>query len=203
MFFVLGIIRYQLSLPKIDQSNVLFYHNQEIKLVGKIIAEPSYKNNSSSIVVDTLLINTKKVRGLVLVNVPLYANYQYGQILTVDCKLMAPKSFSDFNYKNYLAKNNIFSICQNSTNFSVLLNQGGNVFLGPILVFKQQAQKLINKYFPEPHGSLFSALLLGNRGSMPQDFKNWLSQTGTSHVVAISGLHIVILTTLLETILFS
>ena len=43
---------------------------------------------------------------------------------------------------------------------------------------------------PSPPASLAQALLLGERGRLPQDVTEEFRSSGTSHLLAISGLHI-------------
>ena len=46
---------------------------------------------------------------------------------------------------------------------------------------------------PEPQSSLAQALLLGQRSGLPSDLKEDFRSTGTSHLLAISGLHVGVL----------
>lgn len=46
---------------------------------------------------------------------------------------------------------------------------------------------------PEPQASLSQGILLGLRGSIPQDLRDAFSRTGTAHILAISGLNVGIL----------
>lgn len=43
---------------------------------------------------------------------------------------------------------------------------------------------------PEPHASLAKGLLLGERATLPREFKENLTRTGTTHIVALSGYNI-------------
>ena len=51
----------------------------------------------------------------------------------------------------------------------------------------------LGRSLPEPHASLAQALLLGIRSGLPSELRDDLAQTGTTHLVAISGLHVGIL----------
>jgi competence protein ComEC len=203
LFFILGVIRTQLAWPKVDDRNVQFYNEQKVILIGMISQEPIQQSQQKVIIVKVKQINEQSVKGRVLVKVPLFAPYQYGQELEINCKLTAPENFSQFNYQNYLAKDNIWSLCQSPKEIKILAQDKGNWLLAGIYDFKHAAQEMINKNMTEPQGGLFSSLLLGTGGYLPQDFRNWLSKTGTSHIVAVSGLHIVIMISLIEIILFS
>jgi len=52
---------------------------------------------------------------------------------------------------------------------------------------------VINSLFPEPQASLLSGILFGTKESMPKYFYNALIDTGTLHMIALSGMNISIL----------
>lgn len=62
----------------------------------------------------------------------------------------------------------------------------------------QSACAVIRKNFPEPHASLLLGILLGVKSDLPPEFNDRLVNTGTIHVVVVSGYNIsVLLTTLI------
>ncbi len=54
----------------------------------------------------------------------------------------------------------------------------------------------INSLLPEPQASLLSGILFGTKETMPKFFYNALIDTGTLHIIALSGMNISILTNL-------
>ena len=55
---------------------------------------------------------------------------------------------------------------------------------------------VINSLLPEPHASLLNGILFGIKASMPRTFYNALIDTGTLHIIALSGMNISILAAL-------
>jgi competence protein ComEC len=55
----------------------------------------------------------------------------------------------------------------------------------------------INKLLPEPQASLLNGILWGEKRKMPKSFYNDLIRTGTLHIIALSGMNITILVSLL------
>jgi len=55
------------------------------------------------------------------------------------------------------------------------------------------AISLINRMLPEPHASLLAGMLFGVNANMPGDFYDALIDTGTVHVIALSGMNISII----------
>ncbi len=56
--------------------------------------------------------------------------------------------------------------------------------------FKKRASSVIDKTFPCPQSGFLKAILLGNRSSLPLQWKEHFSRTGTSYILAISGIHV-------------
>lgn len=56
---------------------------------------------------------------------------------------------------------------------------------------------IINSVLPEPHASLLAGILFGTKASIPRDFYQALVTTGVLHVIALSGMNISILVTLI------
>ncbi|NOQ18157.1 MAG: DNA internalization-related competence protein ComEC/Rec2, partial [Dehalococcoidales bacterium] len=58
---------------------------------------------------------------------------------------------------------------------------------------RNRMSQTITQVLPEPQASLAQAVTLGIRGNLPQSVKDDFSRTGTTHLLAISGLHLSIL----------
>ena len=192
IFFILGYWRYQISFPRANANNISFHNNQEIIFQGQIIQKPDEKIDKTNLTIGRIKIDRQSLVGTVLITVPLYSNYQYGDVLEIKCKLQEPGVWKDFNYHEYLARYDIYSVCFRPK-IQVLKTGQGNFFYNKIIVFKNTIQNLINQNFTEPQGSIFSALLLGIKRQIPLKVRNWFSRAGLAHVLAVSGLHIAIL----------
>jgi len=137
-----------------------------------------------------------EVKGDVLVNTSLYPEYQYGDQLRVSCHLERPEKIEDFSYDLYLARYNIYSLCYRPQ-IELLAKNQGNPLLATILGFKGRIQSIFNQTISAPQVSILSAMILGNRRSIPQEVTEDFRKAGTSHIIAISGMHITIISGLL------
>jgi competence protein ComEC len=196
MGFVFGYFYHQQSFDTIDENHIGFYQQQSIKFQGKIIEYPQEELDKLKIVVGEITYQGKSLKGKVLINTLLYKDYQYGDILEVEGKLIAPGKFGKFDYEAYLARQDIYAVCywpqitflEKDTSFS---------FYQSIFFVRNKIKNAINNYFPEPQGSFLSAILLGIRGGVSSQTRFWFAQSGLAHVLAISGLHITILAQIL------
>lgn len=200
VIIALGIFRYQLSIPKIDESKIWFYNGQRVNFEGMVVKEADKRINHTKLTVETseLTVDGQRltVNGKLLVSVSLYPEYQYGDLVSVYCQLKSPEPFEGFAYDRYLAKSKIYSQCS-YPRVKLISRGNGDWLLTNIFKFKARLQQMINSNLPEPQASLFSAITLGARRGVPQELSDKFSITGTSHLIAISGLHITIITVIL------
>ena len=167
-----------------------FNTDEKIIFSGKIVGEPDRRSNFSQYILES------EVFGRVLIKTNLYPEYFYGDVLKLDGKIEKPENFSGFDYQNYLAKDNIFLINQYPE--ITLINRPVNKdFYGHLLGIKKSFIDIINKILLEPQASFLAALLVGARRTLPADLVNAFNSTGTSHIVAISGYNISIISIML------
>jgi competence protein ComEC len=133
------------------------------------------------------------VNSLLSVTLPKYPNYQYGAQLELNGQLEGPQNFSDFDYVRYLARYNIYSVM--AWPKVKVLGQLNN-FYSRLLSIKARAYYLINRALPEPEAGLANALLLGYKGTLNKIEKDSFACCGLSHIVAISGSHLSLLSVL-------
>ncbi len=196
LFFVLGIWRYQISFPKINENHISFYNRQRTVFEGEVVKEPDIRSDEVKLTLGKIKMREKELKGNVLVNVLPYSRYQRGDVLEVECYLEEPGKIDRFNYHEYLSKYNIYSTCS-WPQVKILKEREKIKVYDRILILKNKAKKLIDEHFTEPQGAFISAFLLGFKKQIPSEVRNWFAQAGIAHVLAISGLHISIFSQLI------
>ena len=130
----------------------------------------------------------------------MYPSYKYGDKLQIICNLKAPKQFRDFEYDRFLAKSGIYSLCY-YPQIKLISKNNGSSFYTFLYTVKSKLQKTINSKINEPYAGLARAIILGDKSGITSNMRDSFSKSGISHVVAISGMHISIISTLLMSIL--
>ena len=69
------------------------------------------------------------------------------------------------------------------------------------LILKQRINFGLNKIIPEPQLSLMKSLFFGGKANLPFELKKQIRQVGLSHLIAVSGLHLTIVTQIVSTCL--
>ena len=177
--------------------------------VVKISDEPVFKNNLLRFTADVEegISNGKKtvLSGTLLVAIKDSGAKQlyYGDELLVPAKYnpVEPSYVpAAFNYKNYLANQNIYYQSFFTPKQYVLLNKNtGNPLIAYSLRLRQRlVEKLKNNMRDTDAVSVASTLILGYKADLSNDVLQAYSKTGTIHVLSVSGAHVAIIYVLLN-----
>jgi len=104
-------------------------------------------------------------------------------------KLETPPAFEDFDYRDYLARRGIGSII-NYPQMSLLATGQGNPIQAWVYDVRGELSSALEDALPEPEAALAQGILLGRRASLPDDLRQDLNATNTSHLVAVSGYNV-------------
>jgi len=208
-FLVLGIYRYETADFKIKNNDFLEFNDKKenVVLIGEIIAEPDVRKSNVK-----LTISPQELEGKILVTANRYPEYQYGDRLKISGELLNPqggeedkssslpfataRAFEDFNYKDYLAKDGIFSVMYYPETELLEKNQGNFIFAG-ILNFKNKLRESIYRNLSPPHSSILAAIILGDKRQISDEWKEKLNFAGVRHLTAVSGMHVAVLSAIL------
>lgn len=125
-----------------------------------------------------------------LLKLPAYPRYQAGEIVSFSGVWERPENWSDFRYDRYLARHEIYALL----NFPKTEKVGElKSFLFSVWHFKRKLYRQIISFLPEPEAGLAAALILGYRQTIKAADKTLFSETGLSHLIAISGAHLSLL----------
>jgi len=190
---ILGTLRFNLAQPHFDQATLATYNDQQKSVIveGVIVGEPDARDKYTNVRVeaDKLVITdqpTRTVKGLVLVQAPPFSDFRYGDRVRVEGILQTPIDTSDFSYREYLARQDVYSI-MSRPRLTVLARDQGFAPLGWLYAFKTRAKNVIAQILPEPQASLLTGILPGDDSGIPKSVQEDFRTTGTSHIIAISG----------------
>ncbi len=192
-----GALLYQSTQHPPDGTQVQFYNDRDtVSLEGVVDDQPEARGKSLEFKFTAHKIyisdNSSPVEGGILVRLPFYRSYRYGDVLRLSGKLENPPQFDDFDYRGYLANRDIYSI-MNYPSVNVVATDKGWAPLSWIYSLRNNLSNSLLICLPEPQSSLARAILLGLRGSLPYDLLQAFYMTGTTHLIAISGMNLTIL----------
>ena len=203
IFFASASYSYS-ELHTVNESYLHFYNDQgSVEIRGKVAGDPEARDKSTHLNLSAgeIKLDNKwqPVEGTALLFVPRYPEYRYGDVLLVSGILETPSQFDDFDYKGYLAHQGIYTIMVYP---EIEIEARGEGFkpLEWMYSLRGHLDQTIVKVLPEPQASLAEAIILGIRGMVPSSLKADFASTGTTHLLAISGLHLSIIAGILISI---
>ncbi|RRR67590.1 MAG: ComEC family competence protein [Candidatus Viridilinea halotolerans] len=194
---VLGALRYSAGLPNFGPSHIVTLADQGELVVAGVVAEAPRQNATSQRLILTVeavqtAAGNQAAEGRVLVVLPSYPAYSYGQRLRVRGALSQPRAAEregEFDYRAYLAHRNIFVIMAEPSETRLLTGSSGNPALAALLRLREYCRSILLRTLPEPQAALAVGIMLGIRSTIPEAVANAFAATGTSHILVISGWH--------------
>ncbi len=192
----LGLWRYEFTIPVINESHIAFYADKRLKLRGTVLAEVEKRIDGQRLTIGNLELNNNKLDGKLLVKVYAYPKHEYGEELSVNCLIRKPEPFDSFAYDKYLERYGIYATCYRAQ-INVLSHKNGNFVLRNVLKFKDKLEHQVRLMMSEPYASFLAGLLWGSRSGLPADLLSAFSTTGVTHIIAISGYNITVISVIL------
>ena len=106
-----------------------------------------------------------------------------------------PKNPYQFNYKRYMERKGVYGRTE-VVAFSVVKNNTTG-FMGSIARTRSHLAIVIDKYFNQESSALLKTLVLGKRTDLDNEVYQHYVDAGAVHILAISGLHVGIITAIL------
>lgn len=178
----------------ITQPNIEYGVEQEIE--GQIVKKPVTDYKKQSVVVET---KGQKI----LVSLPHYPKVYYGDQIKFYGKIEKPGKIEDFDYGKYLKKDLIFGTVtapKDPIAYPKKLSSGQGIYKS-LYAISDKFESSVNRVLPEPHASLAVGLVLGIKRNIPDSFKDALSVTGLTHIIALSGYNVTIIVAVLADLL--
>ncbi len=169
------------------------FNGSPVEVYGMVETPPESKNSLSRFELSAREITvdnkTLKTEGTLLVFTSLYPEYRYGDRLRLKGMIDAPPVFQDFDYQAYLAGKGIYSVMMYPS-VEAAGHEAGSRLMAWIYDLRWGMAQSLSSALPEPQAGLAQGILLGIRSNLPDPLKNDLAVTGTSHLLAISGVNL-------------
>lgn len=200
--FTLGGLRF--ALAPVSSDIARFNNAGGLTITGLVAGEPIARDDRLLLRIETQTVTragrTEPSAGLVLVQAPPLAVVRYGDRVNATGNLVVPAEFDTFSYADYLARGGVYSVMPNAA-IEVLESEQGSPFYSAILEIKRRAADAIAVSLPEPQAALLTGILLGDESGIAPQMRDDFAAVGASHVVAISGFNMAILSGVLMGIL--
>jgi competence protein ComEC len=187
ILIAVAIVRFFFYLPKApDYSDVV---GESVSLIGQISEDPDIRLKNKHL---NIKLKDKDVNILIFVGRDVEVSY--GDEVKVKGVLEEPENFTtdvgkEFNYKRYLANKDVYYLIKNA---DIEIVSSGNGSKIKTLLFKLRNSFIrnINRVIPMPESDLANGLILGVRGGFDEETNKEFIDTGTIHMIALSGYNV-------------
>lgn len=196
--FLVGVLAFGFAKAELNQG-IGKLIGSDLVLTGQVISEPDVRDTKSKLIIGDLKSGDQDIEGQILLEVHRYPEYKFGQILKFEGKLEEAPQIDDFSYKDYLAKEGISALVSYPKTVEVTGKSSdwfSKLFMF-LLFIKSQFLQVLNKVIPEPYAAFMAGILVGAKRSIDMRLQLAFALTGTSHIVAISGYNISVITSTL------
>jgi len=198
-----GAWQYDATLPPAEPQGIASYNCPSdqhddcdrplVRFRAVVSGEPDERGSSVRLRLSVREVSVdgrwQETSGGVLMRAPLFPRFEYGDLLEVTGKLETPPASEDFDYRDYLARHGVYStIAYPKT--SLLATGQGNPLWARLYDLRADLGSALADALPEPEASLAQGILLGRRASLPPSLTEAFNDTGTSHLLAVSGYNV-------------
>lgn len=205
VFFIIGIL---ITFMQLKNSILIEYVGKNVELEG-IIEEVTvcdediskYTLNIEKIIYD---MDRDIVKEKVILKVIGEKKFEVGDRVILSGELKEPKKNTNpklFNYRLYLQTKGIYTTIT-VKEYVIHKKSGKNLswFENKKLNFRQNVELTCDTYLEEENSSIMKAILLGESSYLEKEEYNKFKDLGLSHIMAVSGLHIGIISIFLITL---
>ncbi len=205
-FLFAGAARITSSAPDLAHGHIAGYNDQgSVQIQAVVAAAPDRRERTTllRLEIETAAIldengaaaPAKPAHGRALALLPAGVEWEYGDRLLLTGKPGAPPEGEEFSYRDYLARQDIYTYIVYPRVLHGEHGTGNPIFTA-IYALRDLALKEIYRIFPAPEAPLLAGILLGIENDIPPALAQAFRDTGTAHVIAISGFNIAILAAL-------
>lgn len=128
----------------------------------------------------------RKTDGGVRASLNQYANYLPGTRLRLEGTVEEPPVFAEFDYRAYLARQDVVAMMLRPE-VEVLSEPGAGNVTAQVARLRLALDRGIQRSLPEPEASLGAGIAFGRDSTLPDDVYEDFRATGLAHLVAVSG----------------
>lgn len=198
IFLGAAALRNSENLPRNHISNYTTHKGVTVYVEGIVDSQPVIKIDSTTFILNVeRLIKDKKINdvcGKVLVKIAKKRPFLYGDRLLIQGKIYKIPYFrisKRLNYRSHLGQGHIYSMLSTNKDsiIKLLKMKNGNPFKSFAFYIRDRMKMVIANNISSFSGSILNAVILGERENLPRPLREVMVQTGTVHIIAISGLH--------------
>ena len=206
LFYAALLFSSAVAIFPTHETNSLGPVGSSIFLGGKIVSEIESKEVFHGAQKDYFILDVEKrwdglksaaknVRGRVRVSWKEAPSMDYGDVLVLEGELAlfpGRQNPGGFDSQGYWERQRVHAVFYASKNarYKVLVRGQGNPIKTSAIAVRRYLSRRLSHDFNKEQSGFLKALFLGERSDMDQDFRDLFLNTGTMHILAVSGFNI-------------
>ncbi len=196
-----GFWRYELKTRDFPLNHISYFTdlNFQVNIEGKIVNDPDIREDKTFLYLETkrIWLNEKGyfTRGKILVKIRENTNqFSYADKVFLEGFLFSPslqRNPGAFDYKKYLSAKEIYGqVNLRSAKDLIVIERkaSSNIFLNHLIFpLKRKIENIFQTTLSQTNAALLSGFLLGERRGIEKDIYKMFTDTGTVHLLAVSG----------------
>ena len=209
IIMVSGCIRSYLFNDLNKTRNIQKHLNKEVLLTGKISNEIQPDSTYTKCIVEDLILREDCSLQILSGKVLLYLKENHQNIKPGDevyfySKLLPiaePLFYNNFNYRKYLQRKNVLASCFiKPGNYRIIASGKFSIYKFSFEL-KQKIIRVFNYYLSPDESALAIALITGETDYVSSHLMESFKNTGTMHLLAVSGMHVALIYFILNFVL--
>ncbi|MBU1298987.1 MAG: DNA internalization-related competence protein ComEC/Rec2 [Bacteroidetes bacterium] len=221
LLFGLGLFKITIDAKYIPDNQVgRFIESRDLVSIEGIITDPpKEKNNNVQLVIGAEKVFTDKkvikTYGGVLVTIGkdklterFTDSLTYGTRVQLFAQLVYPgtaRNPGEFDLGNYLNINGIYArIFFENRNEIKIINKSGNPFLSAVVFpLRSSIGEKLDEFIGGEEAKFLKGIMIGDRSEIPYEVKETFVNAGVMHILAVSGLHVGLITLIILALLIA
>ncbi len=196
-----GMLHHGATLQPFRPDQLAFYNDLGTAVLEGVVSAPTERRENGL----RLRVSVQRwargeveraVQGEALVYAERYADVRYGDRILVRGAPQTPPVFDSFSFRDFLARQGIYSVVLNAE-VSPLARDQGDPFRATLYALREAANALIRRLLPDPQAAFLAGVLTGDESYFTAELTDAFRRTNTSHLIAISGANIAVIVALL------
>ena len=214
IMFLAGSIRYDIA-SDIKRRELYTLQNKLAEISAEITEDVNVTDKSISFYADVISVSDKsgthavkeKIRVSKYIendDVTKFSELSLGDVVSFNGEISIPKDAMNsggFSYADYLKTENIFFQCNLKSSDFRITGHNTRPVLHSWTNFRKKCISFFDETFPEDEGAVLKAFVTGDSSSVSEEVAETFSNSGLSHVLAVSGLHVSVFISLVVALL--
>ena len=215
ILFISGSVRYDYAAD-VKMRDLYSKINTTVTAKAEITEDVKISEKTVSFVADVICVTdetstiktTEKVKFIKYIKdqseIDNFRNLKLGDIILTNAKITLPESAMNsggFDYADYLKTENIFFQCETDDTSVEITDHINRSIRHSWANFRRRCISFFDDAFPVNEGAVLKAFVTGDSSGISKNIEESFSNSGLSHILAVSGLHVSVFISLVVSLL--